>query len=312
MLLKALLSTLLFFAISAGYEINTSISSDSLTVGDIIDLRVTMIVPEGMDVIDNAEEAFKDPIYLKDSQIARFKLGSSDSIIINYKITSYTYDTMTIAPVTFYLKKDSLNDTLKSDPIPLRLISAIEAEEGDTIYMKDITGPLNAGKPSLLWLWITIGVLVLLIIAFLLFKKFYKEKAEQLPPPLPPYEEAMLALRVLDRKELIEKGERREFVFELSEILKRYAGRRYEVNFPELTTEEILEWLDKTAIIKDASDILRSFFEDTHIIKFAKYTPDITSSRELRDKAFQFIKITKPAEEEMENKITDEEKEQNK
>lgn len=297
MSLKTWFFTLLVFLSINAYEIKTSISSDSLMVGDVLDLTVMMIVPEGMDVTDDSKESFADPLYLKDSQIARFKVGSSDSIIINYKFTTYTYDTMTVKPVTFFLKKDSLTDTLQSDPIPLRLISAIEAKEGDTINVKDITGPLKAGRPSFLWLYITIGLIILIIVAVILYEKFKKEKKEQLPPPLPPYEEAMKALSALDRKELIEKGERREYVFELSEIVKRYAGRRYDVNFPEFTTEEILDWLGRTAIIKDASDILKKFFEDTHMIKFAKYTPDIASSRELRDKAISFIKITKPADE---------------
>ncbi len=301
MSLKTFLFTISLLAITSAYEIKTSISSDSLMIGDILDLRVMMIVPEGMDITDNSEEVLKDPIYLKDRQVARFKLGSSDSIIVNYKITTYTYDTMTVSPVTFYLKIDSLTDTIQTDPIPLRLISAIQAEKGDTIDLikdvKDITGPLKAGKPSYLWVLIVLLILILIVAGIVLLNKYIKEKEEQLPPPLPPYEEAMKALSELDRKELIEKGERRAYVFELSEILKRYAGRRYEVNFPEFTTEEILEWLNKTAIIKDASDLLRRFFEDTHMIKFAKYTPDITSSRELREKAISFIKITRPIEE---------------
>lgn len=301
MSLKTFLFTISLLAITSAYEIKTSISSDSLMIGDILDLRVMMIVPEGMDVTDNSEEVLKDPIYLKDRQVARFKLGSSDSIIVNYKITTYTYDTMTVSPVTFYLKIDSLTDTIQTDPIPLRLISAIQAEKGDTIYLKDITGPLKAGKPSYLWILIVLLLLILIVMGIVLFNKYRKEKEEQLPPPLPPYEEAIQALSELDRKELIEKGERREYVFELSEILKRYAGRRYEVNFPEFTTEEILEWLNKTAIIKDASDLLKSFFEDTHMIKFAKYTPDIASSRELREKAISFIKITRPVEEDNKN-----------
>lgn len=308
MSIKYFFSTLIIVSLISAYEIKTSISSDSLMVGDKVDLRIMMIVPTGMDVTDNTEEVFKDPIYLKDSQIARFNLGSSDSLIFNYQITSYTYDTMTVNPITYNLKLDSLTDTLKSDPIPLRLISAIQAEEGDTIRMKDIKGPLKAGKPSLLWLWILLGIIGAIIITIILFNKLKKDKEEQLPPPLPPYEEAMKALSSLDRKELIEKGERRQFVFELSEILKRYAGRRYDVNFPEFTTEEIMEWLNKTAIIKDASDILKIFFEETHMIKFAKYTPDITSSRELREKAIKFIKVTRPAEE-VTNKSVEEKEE---
>lgn len=308
MSIKSFFSILIFISLLSAYEIKTSISSDSLMVGDKIDLRVMMIVPAGMDVTDNSEEVFKDPVYLKDSQIARFNLGSSDSLIFNYQITSYTYDTITVSPVIYSLKLDSLTDTLKSDPIPLRMISAIQAEEGDTIRMKDIKDPLKAGKPSLLWLWILLGLMAVIIIVIILYKKFKKEKMEQLPPPLPPYEEAMKALSTLDRKELIEKGERRQYVFELSEILKRYAGRRYDVNFPEFTTEEIMDWLNKTAIIKDASDLLKIFFEETHMIKFAKYTPDITSSRELREKAIKFIKVTKPTEEDVnKNEVVNEE-----
>ena len=282
----------------------TGLSSDSLNIGEKIELRVSFLVPSGSDITDNSSETIADPIALKGRSLERKEGGEKDSITVKFILTTYQYDTMSIKPITFLIRKDSTVDTTVCETIPLKVFSAIIAQKGDTIRLKDIKSQQKAGTITLTWLWIILATILLTLIAVYLFKKFYKEREKQLPPPIPPFEEAMLLLKELDKKEYIEKGERRKFVFELSEIVKRYCGRIYNINFPEFTTEEILNWLDKKHLEKEPTKMVRVFFDGIHLIKFAGYIPDIKSARELREKAFELIRFTRPAQETIANEST--------
>ena len=64
----------------------------------------------------------------------------------------------------------------------------------------------------------------------------------------PPYEEAIEALDRLEAKQYVAKGMIRDYVFELSEIAKRYIERRFEVQAAEFTTEELADWTKRSPL----------------------------------------------------------------
>jgi hypothetical protein len=113
-------------------------------------------------------------------------------------------------------------------------------------------------------------------------------------PPKPPYEEAIEALAALDAKQYLLKGLVREYVFELSDILKRYIERRFTINAAEFTTEEILAWLGISPLEKGRRNAMEWFFRATDPVKFAKQTPDQDTIVRFGTEARAFFEATKP------------------
>jgi hypothetical protein len=179
------------------------------------------------------------------------------------------------------------------------MISALPDDPPDSggFALKDLKAQQRAGKADLWYLWIALAA-ALAVIAIILMRKYLKKKpvADTAPavPTLPPYEEAIAAMEALDGKKYLERGMVREYVFELSEIFKRYIGRRYDTIAPELTTEEIVAWLEFSDISREMRLCAERFFRSGDQVKFAKMIPDRQCIEGYIRDVRIFIEATKP------------------
>jgi hypothetical protein len=293
------LLTFILFANTFAYDLKTSVDRTSFTVGDPIHFRVFMELPDGVQCIPPEPEKLFGPITVKEWNINRSEKGPKDSVFVDYILSSYIPENCTIPSLPYVIQSASSTDTLYTDKISLQFVSVITAPPGKTdssaIDIKDLKAQQIAGTPPRFWLWtlIIIGSLAVLgLLAFYLSKKFKKQ--EVIPPPIPPYEEAIMALGVLHGKRLLEKGLIREYVFELSEIFKRYIERRFETNASEFTTEEMVAWAGASNLDKKLKASLEWFFRTTDPVKFARIIPDGSTVNRFSDEVTQFLESTRP------------------
>jgi hypothetical protein len=287
--------TCLCLARAGATVLYTSITQDTLFVGDPVELTISMVTPLGANIIPPETDNGFGTFTVKSWDTGRIPRKSSDSLTFKYLITTYTVDSCSLPRLRFIEVKPQGNDTLYSDSLPMRAVSVIVADSGDTIRMKDIKPVLKAGTMSLTWLWIVLGAAWAVAGAVLGRYWWLKSrKAPPPPPPKPPYDEAIEALAALQQKDLPAKGLIREYVFELSEILKRYIGRRFECGAAEYTTDEMVLWLPFAPFEKELCASMHWFFTTTHPVKFAKLIPDRSTVKKLYDETVQFIEKTKP------------------
>ncbi len=273
----------------------TYLSQDSLTLGERIELTVALVTPSGAQIIPPETDTGIGALVVKSWDSDRVARKASDSLTYKYLLTIYDFKPCSIPPLPFVEVREQGNDTLYSDSIPIRVISAIVADKGDTITLKDIKPQLKVGTPSFLWFWI-IFIIGFIGAGIYVARYFWvqSKKPPPPPPPKPPYEEAVEALARLENKQLLSKGLFREYVFELSEILKRYTGRRFECNAAEYTTEEMLHWLPSAPFDDALRKSLEWFFNTTHPVKFAKMVPNHATVKQLYDATRSFIEKTRP------------------
>jgi hypothetical protein len=189
-------------------------------------------------------------------------------------------------------------DTLSTTPIPIRILSALPATPPDSggFALKDLKAQQGAGRADLWYLWVVLGVAAAIVL-FILMRKYLKKKEVVAVPVvnlLPPYEEAIGAIEALEGKKYVQRGLVREYVFELSEIFKRYIGRRYDTIAPELTTEEITAWLEFSEISREMRLCAERFFRSSDQVKFAKWVPDRQCIDGYIKDVRTFIEATKP------------------
>ncbi|MDR2693420.1 MAG: hypothetical protein LBB74_04300 [Chitinispirillales bacterium] len=189
-------------------------------------------------------------------------------------------------------------DTLFTPPIPIRLLSVLPAAPPDSggFALKDLKAQQGAGRAGLWYLWVILGT-ALAVAAFFPIRKYLRKKKAVIAPVvnlMPPYEEAIGAIDALDGKKYLERGMVREYVFELSEIFKRYIGRRYDTIAPELTTEELTAWLEFSDISREMRLCAERFFRSSDRVKFAKWVPDRQCIDGYIKDVRTFIEATKP------------------
>jgi hypothetical protein len=295
-LFKFTIIFLLFF--SSGYTSiqYTNISQRRLTIGDKIELSVALVVSKGVQIIPPETEDGFGKFIVKNWSSDKIERNTSDSITYKYLLSIYEVEQCSIPALPFIVHTGDKTDTLFSDLIPMQMGSVIDADSGDTIRFKDLKAQQIAGSPSLLWLWITISLLTLAGLIFLFRYLWIKSrKPPPPPPPIPPYDEAVEALAALRRKELIEKGLLREYVFELSDILKRYMGRQFDSNAAEYTTEEMVDYIKTAPFESELKKTMEWFFSTTHPVKFAKMVPETKTVKQLYDETVLFIHKTRPS-----------------
>lgn len=288
-------------AVSAD-DIAVAISQDSATVGDIISFDVRLDIPKGFGIVPpETVKGFGDFRVLSlgiDTVPGR---PGTDGIIYRYGIATYKPQNCTIPPLRFLLfdgSGDSAYDTLTTPPVPVRIISVIPEDAPDSARaaIKDLKAQQRAGGSDIRSLWALLAVALLLVIYYLWEKFIKKDSVAALPdiPLMPPYEEAMEAIVALEAKGYITRGNIRDYVFELSDIFKRYVGRRYNTIAPELTTEEIVSWLEYSGISREMRMCAEWFLRTSDQVKFAKWTPDSQTLNRLGKEVCTFLEATKP------------------
>ncbi|NND88323.1 MAG: DUF4381 domain-containing protein, partial [Flavobacteriaceae bacterium] len=157
-------------------------------------------------------------------------------------------------------------------------------------------------------MWLVPLLLVLAIIGLLLFRR--KKRKQAAAKPLPPYEEAITALKELDNSELLIHHRSKEYYSTLTEIVKRYLDREIDDTALESTSDELIARLQlhkdaghfdlDSETIKHLDEVLKR----ADLVKFAKMQQGQDQARSDRNTIEEIINHTheivpEPTEEEL-------------
>jgi len=142
--------------------------------------------------------------------------------------------------------------------------------------------------------WLTISLLLIIsIILFVYLKNIRKtvkitETVEEL---IDPYAEALMAIEELQaQKNIIQP---KPFVFRLSEILRIYIQKKFNMPAMELTGEEfIVEVVSNPFFSGNYEELLREFVNLGDLVKYSKESTDTSQISLLLDSALYFVKDT--------------------
>jgi len=224
-----------------------------------------------------------------------------------YHLSAYAPPSCSIPSFKVYsVPSDSggKTDTIASKPfiIPVKTIIT----DTGKVASAEFGGPMEAGKfpikkvITFLFMVVLAAALLVGIIAlirwYIMKRKNKNFWGEDLNPQLPPYDEAMLALSKIESDKLLETGQLKEVVFLLSEILKRYIGRRFECHVQEATSSEFRKWIAVASLTREQKNVLERFISVTDPMKFANIMPGLSEVGSLLTDVKSFVIDTKPAE----------------
>lgn len=171
---------------------------------------------------------------------------------------------------------DSFSETM-SDIIDIKAPEAIGFDKRMIYY----------GLAALLAL-LVIGLIIVLLDYY--FRR-RKQKTIEDTIVISPEDEASKKLEELRLSDL---NNPREFYFILTAILRHYMGRRYDIDAPEMTTEELIPVIGGLSVETKLKSELRDFLKSTEPVKFAA----MGAESEQMDSDFrfveEFVKVTTP------------------
>lgn len=318
-----LLAALLLHLATAGtlwaQQPTVSVKMDStyVTFGCPMTFHLEAVVPEGQQILfpqnvlqQGGIVAYDDSaqylLELDDFEAPRVDTVKTEGGLttLHEDITVFAFDSATlyIPPFEFVT---SVGDTLRTNSLALKVFMPFEEIEVDPqkfAGFKDVEDP-EFVLLDYIWyfLWPLI-ILAVLVAAWFGWKYYQRHKANApvvvvKEKPVPAHIVAMQALEALSDKKLWQNGRDKQYHTELTDILRQYIERRFEVPAMEKTSEEILDELYELAESQKASLAnLKQILSIADLVKFAKYQPLADENQLSFMNAKMFVEQTKKIE----------------
>ncbi|HMC99426.1 MAG TPA: hypothetical protein VKH37_04705, partial [Ferruginibacter sp.] len=144
------------------------------------------------------------------------------------------------------------------------------------------------------WYYVVGGILLLAIICFILWRYLKNRKHKEKPvfaANLSPYDEAMEELKKLKKMDLQDPAKVKTYHVLLSNIFKRYLGRKENRNLNNRTTGELLIEAKDKGLTQDQVGTLAMSLRCGDAVKFAKYVPTMIESGESMQQIIEVIQL---------------------
>lgn len=294
-----MLATILALVVSA------AIDSTTLFIGDQTDLHLQATCEAGEQVqfpvlgdelipgIEIVDKTIIDTATLKDGRLQYNQYLT---------LTSFEDSLFYIAPLTFV----SGDQTIQSEALTLNVVQPFEVDSAD-MAITDIKGVYDAP----IWWWgifrwvlLALGVVGISIggyylITYLQARVSKKDEELDAVELLRPAEEVALEkLDAIREEKIWQSGRVKEYHTQLTDVVREYIARRFEVSSVEQTSDETLRAM--RPLLNDKKELfeqLRRMLTLADLVKFAKWqaTPD-ENELSLRS-AYTFVKETTSVEE---------------
>lgn len=162
--------------------------------------------------------------------------------------------------------------------------------------IKDILPIFEDESINWTWLYYVIGFIILMAIAFYIFKnkdKFKKQKPTPTATLKPQYLMTLEALEKIKLKSWTLE-EAKAFQSELTEVLRKYISHYFDKNAMSITSHELVKSMNNKLKNENLLNDLSEMFSIADLVKFAKATPDVGLFIQTVDKAMNFVKETRP------------------
>lgn len=322
LLLIGLLCCLSFSLYGQKATVRATIEPSDILIGEQAVINVEVIAPKDMNVIF--------PVY-NDTLITGIEvLGMvepdtvmTEVMTINQKYVITSFDS-TLYHIPF-IPVLTDNDTVYTNDLGLKVsapqlldstlayLDIIKNYQLDTIEysrlqvhdIKDIqeakwtTWDAIADLLSRYGIYVVIAFVVVILIAVAMYfllrkkKKGYYFKPEVI---LPAHVVALKELDQLKDSKIWQKGQTKEYYTRLTDILRGYIDRRYGIDAPEMTSDEILEAIHRITDTASSTESLRQILKLADLVKFAKYVPPANEDDLSMINAYLFVNQTKKEE----------------
>ncbi len=306
-----LLVPLFLFGFSAHSQVTSTIDTTNIRIGEELIYSIH-VVADSTDLVLFPEGQTFTPLEVIESyKTDTTRLQDKIKLIKRYGLTQFDSGSYTIPTQRIVINSNPFN----TDSVKVEVADIIVDTTKQKMYnikpAFEVADPSFNFKKMLSWL-VPLLILSGVGLYFYFRRKKKRKEAEQ---QLPPYEEAIEALKVLDDSHFLKNDNSKKYYSALTEILKRYIDREVDETALESTSNELIERLvlhkDSGNFDFDSETIKKidKILKRADLIKFAKMREQAGQAKVDRSVVEDIINETKeiipePTEEELlEDKI---------
>jgi hypothetical protein len=270
-ILFLLISTSLF-----AQKVTTSIDSTKKKIGAEFKLTLKTDVDTLSKVKFPNAKFFGALEVIQSYKIDTVKNGARYELIKKYGLTQFDSGKYTIPRIPVLINgKPSFSDSIKVEVNDVKV---------DTLKQKmyDIKDIAKVNSPLGSW-WIYLLILLAIgVIGYFVYKFIKKRQSQPKVEAIvytSPIEKATSLLQQLEKKELWQKGEIKNYYSELTDIARNYIEEEIHIPAMESTTSELIEGLRKAAKLQklklsnETVENLEKVLKQADLVKFAKVKP---------------------------------------
>ncbi|MBT8386918.1 MAG: hypothetical protein KJO12_05855 [Ignavibacteria bacterium] len=279
-----------------------SVDSSNYLVGDYINYTLEVRTPKNVEItypviIDSLDEVE----IIKESEPQVIESEEINSIRFHYIISYYDSSEINIPSIAIEYKSsgDTIPQIVFSNPVTFNVHTVQVSAEED---IEDVKSPLTIPLDwKLLLFWVLIG-LVVLAIAYYLYRRYHKRKSDQPVEEkivrIPAHIKALTELDNLDKEQLWQKGLIKDYHSNITGIVREYFEERFDLPALELTTSESMDELKNVNEAEIIYDTTNEFLNNADLVKFAKFIPLDSVNEEMMVQAKEIVNKTIPLKKE--------------
>ncbi|WP_456313479.1 hypothetical protein [Pseudomonas shirazensis] len=294
-------------------QVETSIDTTKNKIGAEFKLTLKTVVSSKSKVVFPKLKNIGPLEVIQSYPIDTVKKNDTYELIKKYGLTQFDTGKYTIPGIKILIdKKPFLSDSIRVEVASVK-VDTLQQKMYD---IKDITVVDNGIGDW--WIYVLIGIIIIGIGAFVYWfvKKRQQKKIEE-EVYKTPIEKATSLLNNLEQKELVQKGEIKEYYSELTDIARNYIEEAIHIPAMESTTSELIQAIrlastkKKMTLTPETVENLERVLRQADLVKFAKSKPldfEITDDRNKIQKVILTLDNAIPTEvpEEIEDQLLNE------
>jgi hypothetical protein len=265
----------------AGLSVEIKASSPGIVIGDSITVFCTVTLP---DSVQAGEPFLKDKSLLFETQKQWMKEEKTSSgIRRTYGFLTYVLsaDTLKVGPFALdYVTGAGRGGEALSNVLEIRAAGVAEKADAPPKPNRSPLGIKSKGIPG----WLLLLVIAVLASAIALYLLKRRKKKAPLPGVAGPLDE-MEEFERIRALHLLESGQVKELYLMVSATMRGFIHRNMGFEAMYSTTEEIKRTLARQPRYREVADSMREIFEESDMVKFAKYIPPVEISSSVIDRA---------------------------
>ena len=288
---------LLFFAANSfSQKITTSIDSSQIKIGSQFLLTIKASVNAKDKVVFPAGKFFGALEILESYPIDTIKNDNQYELIKKYGLTQFDSGRYVIPKLLVKINQKEF----RTDSLSILVNDVkVDTTKQQMYDIKDIIA--TEEKPMSEW-WKLLILLVLIVASgfasYFIIKRLQKDKEQKEEFFASPIEKAIAYLQNLDKKQLVQRGDVKEYYSEMTDITRTYIEESIHIPAMESTSSELIESLKKAIADKKMfvnREDLEKFsrvLENSDLVKFAKSQPmlfEIETDKKIIDKFLLII-----------------------
>jgi hypothetical protein len=268
---------LLFVFFGFSQKITTSIDSSQIKIGSQFKLTIKASVNAKDKVVFPEGKFFGALEILESYPVDTIKNNSQYELIKKYGLTQFDSGRYTLPNLLVKINQTAF----RTDSLSILVNNVkVDTTKQQMYDIKNIIATEEAPS-SEWWKWLLLLALIVAsgFASYFIIKKIQKRKETAEEFFASPIEKAIAYLQNLDKKQLIQKGEVKEYYSEMTDIARTYIEESVNVPAMESTSSELIAALKKAIsekkmfINREELNQFKVVLENADLVKFAKSKP---------------------------------------